>query len=147
MTYQAAVKYGAQLKPYVDSMMINIYPFFGPVAISNGISNLIGAYDMFNKQFNGKQVIIGETGWPSAGADNTPAIPSLDNEGTYIRANFSNANKLGADFLFSAFDEPWQSTLNSWGPHWGLWDMDGSPKVSFTATKSAKNSIREVPKP
>lgn len=144
--YAAAQQYGAQLKPYVDSIMINIYPFYAPVPINGAIANLIGAYNMFNRQFNGKQVIIGETGWPSAGANNGSAIPSVANEAAYTQANFSNANQLGSNFLFSAFDEPWLSVQNSWGPNWGLWDMTGNAKFSFNAKKSAKGRIRPVDK-
>jgi exo-beta-1,3-glucanase (GH17 family) len=138
--YQAAVQYGAQLEPYVDSMMINIYPFYAPVPIGGAIENLIGAYKMFNQKFK-KEVIIGETGWPSAGANNGSAIPSVSNEATYTQANFANSNKLGSNFLFSAFDEPWLSVQNSWGPHWGLWDMNGNAKFTFSAKKSAKGKI------
>jgi exo-beta-1,3-glucanase (GH17 family) len=138
--YAAAVQYGQQLKPHVDSMMINIYPFYAPVSIDNNaaIDNLIGAYSMFNGQFNGKQVIIGETGWPSAGNNNGAAVPSIANEQTYTQQNFANSNKLGSNFLFSAFDEPWLSVQNSWGPHWGLWDSSGNAKFTFTASKAAK---------
>jgi len=144
--YQAAVQYGAQLKPHVDSMMINIYPFYAPVPIGGAISNLIGAYNMFNGQFNGKQVIIGETGWPSAGANNGSAVPSVANEATYTQQNFSNANQLGSNFLFSAFDEPWLSVQNTWGPHWGLWDMNGNPKFQFSASKKAQGKIPPLKK-
>ena len=144
--YAAAVQYGAQLKPYVDSMMINIYPFYAPVAIGGAISNLIGAYNMFNGQFNGKQVIIGETGWPSAGANNGAAVPSVANEQTFTQAIFANSNQLGSTFVFSAFDEPWLSVQNSWGPNWGVWKSDGTPKFSYTAKKSAKNKIPPVHK-
>lgn len=153
--YGAAIKYGAQLKPYVDSMMINIYPFYGPVAIGGAISNLIGAYNMFNGQFKGKQVIIGETGWPSGGDVNKGnpqvpmnrwAVPSVANEQTFTKAVYANANQLGSTFIFSAFDEPWLSEQNTWGPHWGLWNSDGTPKFTFTATKSAKAKIPPAPK-
>jgi exo-beta-1,3-glucanase (GH17 family) len=144
--YAAAVQYGAQLKPYADSIMINIYPFYAPVPISGAISNLVGAYDMFKSQFSGKPVIIGETGWPSAGANNGSAVPSVANEKTYTQQNFSNANKLGPNFLFSAFDEPWLSVQNSWGPHWGLWNSDSSPKFSFNAIKAVRTISRPLPR-
>jgi exo-beta-1,3-glucanase (GH17 family) len=130
------MQYGTQLKTYVDSMMINIYPFYAPVSIDGAISNLIGAYSMFNQQFNGKEVIIGETGWPSAGNNNGAAVPSVANEKTYTEAIYANSNKLGSTFIFSAFDDPWLSEQNTWGPNWGLWDMSGNSKFSFTARKS-----------
>ena len=136
--YAAAVKYGAQLKPYVDSMMINIYPFYAPVPIDGAMSNLVDAYKMFNQQFNGKQVIIGETGWPSAGDDNGAAVPSVANEKTYTEGIYANSSKLGSTFIFSAFDEPWLIEQNTWGPNWGLWDMSGNPKFSYTARKAAR---------
>lgn len=131
LDYASALKYGAQLKPHVDSMMINIYPFFGPVAIGGAVQNLIDAYNMFNKMFSGKPVVIGETGWPSAGDKNGPAVPTVENEATFIRGTLSRSDKLGATFLFSAFDEPWKSVQGSWAPHWGLWTMDSEAKFTF----------------
>jgi exo-beta-1,3-glucanase (GH17 family) len=145
--YQAAVTYGKQLKPFVDSVMINIYPFYAPVAIGGAIANLINAYNMFNTTFNGKQVIIGETGWPSAGINNGVAIPNVPNETTYTQQLFSNANKLGSTFIFEAFDEPWLKVQNTWGPNWGLWYMDGSPKFAFSTRKSGPGRIPPLHKP
>lgn len=142
--YQAAVSYGAQLKPHVDSMMINIYPFYGKVPIGGAIANLIGAYAMFNKLFNGKQVIIGETGWPSAGATNGSSVPSVANEATFTKAIFANANKLGSTFVFIALDQPWLSVQDSWGAHWGLWNSSGNLKFPFTVTKQAKGATGPV---
>jgi exo-beta-1,3-glucanase (GH17 family) len=133
--YAAAQQYGVQLAPHVDSMMINIYPFYAPVPIGGAISNLIWAYNMFESRFNGKQVIIGETGWPSAGEPNGSAIPSVADEAKYTQQAITSSNQLGSTFLFSAFDEPWLISQNSWGPHWGLWDASGNPKFPFNAIK------------
>ncbi len=129
--YQAAVSYGVQIKPHVDNMMINIYPFFGKVPIGGAITNLLGAYAIFKDRFNGKQVIIGETGWPSAGATNGSSVPNLANEAAFTKAVFANKNKLGSTFAFSAFDEQWLIVQNSWGPHWGLWNANSTPKFAF----------------
>ncbi len=79
-------------------------------------------------------MIIGETGWPSAGSPNGTAIPGVANEQTFTKLVFQNTNKLGSTFLFSAFDEPWLSVQNSWGPHWGLWNSNGTPKFTFSVT-------------
>jgi len=133
--YQAAMQHGSQLAQHVDSMMINIYPFYAQVPIGSAISNLILAYNMFESRYNGKQVIIGETGWPSAGEPNGSAIPSITNEATYTQLTITSSNQLGSNFVFSAFDEPWLISQNSWGPHWGLWDASDNPKFSFSAIK------------
>ncbi|MGO9606875.1 MAG: glycosyl hydrolase family 17 protein [Candidatus Binataceae bacterium] len=128
--YQAAISYGPQLEQDVDSVMINIYPFYaGPngVSISGAFSNLVAGYNMFVGMFT-KPVIIGETGWPSAGDDNGSAVPSTANEKIFTDAIFSGASQLGSTFFFEGFNEPWLSVQNSWGPHWGLWNADRDPK-------------------
>lgn len=128
--YQSALTHGNELKPYCDVMMVNIYPFYGKVDISKAWSNLEGAYKAFAKQFSGKQVIVGETGWPSQGPANGSAIPSIANEKTFTSQVLANATKLGPIFLFEAFDESWKHD-NDWEPHWGLWDKNGAPKFGL----------------
>jgi exo-beta-1,3-glucanase (GH17 family) len=68
------------------------------------------------------------------------------NETTYTQQTFSNANKLGSTFIFEAFDEPWLSAQNTWGPNWGVWNSDGSPKFAFTAKKGGPNKLRHLKK-
>jgi exo-beta-1,3-glucanase (GH17 family) len=144
--YQASVSNGAQLVPYVDSIMVNIDPFDAPVTIDGAISILVKTYNMLNNRFEGKQVIIGETGWPSAGDDNGVAIPSVANEQTYIQAVLANSNQIGATFLFEAFDEPWLRAQDSRGPHWGVWDSMANPKFPLTVSKRAGGKIAPLSK-
>ena len=82
------------------------------------------SYDHEMKQVEawGKQVVIGEIGWPGAGGRET----SVENE----KLNFgvTNAwavgknplNKPDEAFWFEMFDEPWKTEEGPWGPHWGL---------------------------
>ncbi|HOV85263.1 MAG TPA: glycosyl hydrolase family 17 protein [Syntrophobacteraceae bacterium] len=130
LAYGAARKYGKQLMPYCDIMMVNIYPFYGGVDISGAWNNLAGAYRDFSGQFPGKQMVVGETGWPSIGPKNGAAVPSIPNEQTCITQILSRAPQLGPVFLFEAFDEPWKSE-NQWAPHWGIWDKTGAPKINL----------------
>jgi exo-beta-1,3-glucanase (GH17 family) len=102
------------------------------------MSNLRSAYQGFKAKFPGKPVLIGETGWPSDGGANGAAVPSVANEKTYTQGVYRNASRLGSTFIFSAFDEPWLSVQNSWGPHWGLWNSDGTTKFTFTAGKGLR---------
>jgi exo-beta-1,3-glucanase (GH17 family) len=136
--YQAAISYGTQLEPDVDSIMINIYPFYAPVAIGDAFANLTNAYNMFVNMFPGKQVIVGETGWPSSGGDMGSAVPSVANEESYVSSIFMNSSQLGSTFLFEGFNEPWLSTQNSWGPHWGLWKSNRNPKFPISIKKWQK---------
>jgi len=134
--YGSAQTYGNQLKSYCDVMMVNIYPFYaGPygIGINNAWNNLQTSYNGFsNLVVNGNPVIVGETGWPSAGDVNGSAVPSVDNEQTYTTDILANGPSLGPIFAFEAFDEPWKTgePFNV-GPHWGLWDQNGNLKFSF----------------
>lgn len=130
--YGSAQAHGNELKPYCDVMMVNIYPFYGEgkVDIANAWNNLANAYKAFAAQFSGKQVIVGETGWPSAGPASGVSIPSIANEKAFTSQVLANATKLGPIFLFEAFDEPWKHD-NEWESHWGLWDKNGAPKFSL----------------
>jgi len=130
LSYGGAQNYGNQLTPYCDFMMVNIYPFYGRVSIAGAWQNLVDAYNMFVNQFAGKQVMVGETGWPSAGPSNGSAVPNVANEKACILQILSRGSQLGPIFLFEAFDEPWK-TENPWAPHWGLWDKNGKAKFSF----------------
>jgi exo-beta-1,3-glucanase (GH17 family) len=131
-SYQGATNYGLTLQSDVDFIMVNIYPFYaGPgeagIAISQAVSNLESAYQMFVSTFS-KQVMIGETGWPSQGPDYGKSEPSVANEETYTEDLINNISSLGSTFLFQAYDAPWLSTQNPWGPYWGLWTTARAPK-------------------
>jgi exo-beta-1,3-glucanase (GH17 family) len=136
LTYGAAGdNRGSRVAAHCDVMMINIYTFYGGVAIGNNqaINNLRDAYVRFVNRYPGKPIVIGETGWPSAPADKAikEAVPGLANEEVYYRQIIGNASHLGDTFLYEAFDEPWGPGGNVWGPHWGLWDQNRKPKIKW----------------
>lgn len=121
--------------PSLDFVMINIYPFYASpngIIIDKAIDNLIVNYNNFKTLYS-KEVLIGETGWPSAstppGQNNGLSVPSVANEQKYTKDIGDNDSKLGPTFIFGAFDESWLIEQNSWGPHWGLWDSNG--KIKF----------------
>ncbi len=57
----------------------------------------------------GKRVVIGETGWPSAGSPNNEAVPSLENQRRFYLEFLALADANNVDyFYFDAFDELWK---------------------------------------
>ncbi len=131
LTYQAGVDLGSStnsLLAHVDNVMVNVYPFYGGVAIDGALANLVNAFGLFNSY--GKPVWVGETGWPSAGDPNGAAIPSLPNEKTFTAAVLGADLPYAGVYLFEAYDELWKTDEpNGIGPHWGLWNYDASAKV------------------
>ncbi len=105
LTYGAGIdNRGQQVAPYCDVIMVNIYPFYGGVSISNNqaIDNLINAYkNIFIPKYPGKPIVIGESGWPSAPSNqpSNQAVPGLANEETFIKQVIAYAPNLGDTFL------------------------------------------------
>jgi hypothetical protein len=133
LSYGGANTFGSQVAPNCDVMMVNIYPFYGQVDIGSAWSNLTSAYSGFVNMFPGKQVIVGETGWPSGpvGTNNGSAAPSVANEQTFINDVLTNGPSMGPIFAFEAFDEPWKTNEGDWGIYWGIWDKNGNAKFSL----------------
>ncbi|TFG44470.1 MAG: hypothetical protein E4H48_00325 [Syntrophobacterales bacterium] len=138
MSMVAAVKHyetqGRRVAEHCDVVMVNIYPFFDRVAVADAAGKVFpGALQHVGRLYahTGKRLVVGETGWPSAGPANGAAVPGGENQLHYLRGLSRYAKSNGVSvFLFEMFDEPWKSAFESVGPHWGLFDGDGWPKFS-----------------
>jgi glucan 1,3-beta-glucosidase len=121
----------------VDIVFLNVYPFFeAGIQITDAVSKLeemyYAAVDSIDAAFPGqdKQVVISETGWPSAG--DPPAIggmPSLENAIQYLNQSVEWAGDHGVElFYFQAFDEDWKGPAD-FEKHFGIWEADGHLKM------------------
>src|SRR5262249_36928340 len=74
--------------------------------------------------FPGKEVLIGEAGWPSRGRMREGALPSRVNQARFISDILDRARK--GHFrvnLFEAYDEPWKRQWEGTvGDSWGMFD-------------------------
>jgi exo-beta-1,3-glucanase (GH17 family) len=127
--------------PYIDVWMINTYPFYTPGGLpceEKAIrDNLDWNYNEFNAQkyygSTGKQILLGEHGWPTTGGDYGISHPSVPNQQLYFRVTSKwFQEKKWSAFYFEFFDEPWKSADNEpggIGPHWGLSYSNGARKT------------------
>jgi exo-beta-1,3-glucanase (GH17 family) len=117
----------------VDFITVNIYPFWQGISVDSAIQSLDQAYTQVEKAFPHKQVVIGETGWPSAGPPHGAAVPSAENQARYLRAFISWAQSHRVQyFYFEAFDEDWKTNEAGVGIHWGLYQQDGKVKPALS---------------
>jgi glycoside/pentoside/hexuronide:cation symporter, GPH family len=107
-----------------DKLLINCYPFWEGANIEHAGIYLQEMYSKVRAIANGKEVIITETGWPSAGQVVGEAIPSKENLMLYyMEAQLWAAQANIELFYFSSFDEAWKMHFEGWaGTSWGLWD-------------------------
>ena len=74
--------------------------------------------------FPGKEILIGETGWPSQGRMREGALPSRTNQARIVSEILDLAKKEGFRVnLIEAYDQPWKRQLEGTvGGYWGLFD-------------------------
>lgn len=118
-----------ELAADVDFITIHIYPFWETTSIDTAMQSLAKAYTSVKNRFPQKQVIIGETGWPSEGPPHGAAIPNSTNQARYVKGftAWAQQNNLPY-FYFEAFDEGWKTQEEGFGTHWGLYQEDGKLK-------------------
>ena len=118
----------------VDFVTIHILPYWEdfPIPARNAAAHVEAIRRRVVAAFAGKEVIIGEVGWPSAGRMREGALPSPANQARVIQ----DVLALGLREKFrvnviEAFDAPWKRALEGTvGGHWGLLD-DASRQAKF----------------
>ncbi len=116
----------ATLPNAVDFITIHILPYWEDFPIPAG--NAAAHVDAIRRQvvdaFPGKEVIIGEVGWPSAGRMREGALPSPANQARVIQDVLALGKRENFRVnVIEAFDQPWKRALEGTvGGHWGLLD-------------------------
>ncbi len=112
----------------VDFFTVHILPYWEdePLTIEETAAHIEKNYRKIREAYPDKPILIGESGWPSAGRQRGWAIPSVVNEAKFIRSLVELANKNGFDYnIVEAFNQPWKSKLEGVvGANWGLYSAD-----------------------
>ncbi|WP_262966247.1 glycoside hydrolase family 17 protein [Methylobacter psychrophilus] len=112
----------------VDFFTVHILPYWEdePLTIEETAAHIEKNYRKIREAYPDKPILIGESGWPSAGRQRGWAVPSVVNEAKFIRSLVQLANKNGFDYnVVEAFNQPWKSQLEGVvGANWGLYSAD-----------------------
>ncbi|GAB2178036.1 glycoside hydrolase family 17 protein [Dongia sp. agr-C8] len=123
------------LKQAVDFITIHILPYWedDPLPVSAAVKHLETIVAEVQEKFPGREIVIGETGWPSAGRWREDAAPSIVNQARYLREFLVYAKAHDLDYNFiEAFDQPWKRYQEGTaGGFWGLFHEDRTPKFSW----------------
>jgi len=135
VTYADVWEYWLQypeVAPAVDFLTIHLLPYWedNPKSIDEALAHVAQIHDTFARQFAPKDILIGETGWPSEGRQRETALPSRVNEAKFIRSFVAMAEQNGWHYnLIEAFDQPWKREAEgAVGGYWGLFDADRQDK-------------------
>src|ERR1700681_1979784 len=110
----------------VDFVTIHILPYWEdmPVRAKFAASHVDSIRKRMAVAFPGKEILIGETGWPSAGRMREGALPSRTNQARIVSEILELAKHEGFRVnLIEAYDQPWKRQLEGTvGGYWGLFD-------------------------
>jgi exo-beta-1,3-glucanase (GH17 family) len=113
-----------QMQAAVDFVTVHILPYWEdiPIPAGDAASHIASIRARVAKTFPGKDVIIGEAGWPSAGRMREGARPSLADQARVLHDLIAAAKTEGFRLnIIEAFDQPWKRHLEGTvGGYWGL---------------------------
>jgi exo-beta-1,3-glucanase (GH17 family) len=108
----------------VDFVTIHILPYWEdfPIRAKNAAAHVDDIRKRLAVAFPAKEILIGETGWPSAGRMRNGALPSRANQARVVSEILDLAKREGFRVnLIEAYDQPWKRQLEGTaGGYWGL---------------------------
>jgi exo-beta-1,3-glucanase (GH17 family) len=110
----------------VDFVTIHILPYWEdfPIRAKHAAGHVESIRRRMEVAFPGKEILIGETGWPSAGRMRDGALPSRTNQARVVSEilDLAKREKFRVN-LIEAYDQPWKRQLEgTMGGYWGLFD-------------------------
>jgi hypothetical protein len=112
----------------VDFVTIHILPYWEdfPIRARHAAAHVDSIRKRLAVAFPAKEILIGETGWPSAGRMRDGALPSRANQARVVSEILDLAKREGFRVnLIEAYDQPWKRQLEGTvGGYWGLIDAD-----------------------
>lgn len=112
----------------VDFVTIHILPYWEdfPIRARYAASHVDSIRKRIAVAFPAKEILIGETGWPSAGRMRDGALPSRANQARVVSDILDLAKRENFRVnLIEAYDQPWKRELEGTvGGYWGFIDAD-----------------------
>jgi exo-beta-1,3-glucanase (GH17 family) len=108
----------------VDFVTIHILPYWEdfPVPAAQAATHVEAIRRQVAAAFPGKDIVIGEVGWPSAGRMREGALPSPANQARVIQDVLALAKRENFKVnVIESYDAPWKrASEGTVGGHWGL---------------------------
>lgn len=118
------------LVPHVDfiTLHLDFYASETPPAAEDAVRRALAARDRIAAEYPGKNVLIGNAGWPSAGRMRASAYPSPVNQTRFVRDMHAAASAQSFRLNFiEAFDENWRGQGGGTAAaHMGLFGRESS---------------------
>lgn len=125
-----------QIADHVDYLTIHLLPYWEdvPASVDGAQERIRASYRTIAQRFPGKPILVGETGWPTAGRSRGAAATGLVEKARFVNGFVRLAQQEGFDYnVIEAFDQNWKQKLEGTvGGHWGLYSVDRQAKFSLS---------------
>jgi exo-beta-1,3-glucanase (GH17 family) len=115
-----------EVQDAVDFITIHVLPYWEnlPIRAEDAAAHVAAIHKRVAATFPGKEILIGETGWPSMGRMREGALPSRTNQARVISEILDLARRENFHVnLIEAYDAPWKRYWEGTvGGNWGLFD-------------------------
>jgi len=115
-----------ELAGAVDFVTVHILPYWedDPIAAHEAANHIDAIRKRVVASFDGKEVVIGEVGWPSAGRMREGALPSPSTQSRVLHDLLARGKRESFRVnVIEAYDQPWKRYQEGTvGGHWGLFD-------------------------
>jgi len=127
----------------VDFITIHILPYWEdfPIRARNAAAHVDAIRKRVAIALPGKEILIGETGWPSFGRMRDGALPSRTNQARVVSEILDLAKREGFRVnIIEAYDQPWKRNLEGTvGGYWGLFAADDGRQLKYPPGESIGN--------
>ena len=133
----------AELRDAVDLLLVHIYPFWEGQGIDDAVSYFAEKAESVRAVAGDKPILVGETGWPSAGTSAQAHVPAgvqpgPEQQRRYLEGIASLAAERGIRFCwFSAYDEEWKWSEGAGSSETNATGMDRSRSFSGSVAGSS----------
>ena len=125
------------LRAACDILMPNCYPYWSGVSIDGAAEDFARSIASLQAKAGGKEIVVSETGWPTAGQSVGQAAAGETEASRYFEEIRAWSLASGVPVLwFDAADEPWKaSEEGASGAHWGFLTKDFQLKDGYAGTE------------
>ncbi len=128
--------YRPEFAKQVDFITLHVLPYWEDVQGMDPVAYAISKVEEVQRRYPGKRVVIGESGWPSAGDSSWRNTAQISVQADYLARFLAWTKSAGLEtYVMEGIDGAWKTSIEgAAGPYWGVYDAQRKPKYDLNGT-------------